>query len=347
MKDKYAVLCRQFLFSLATLILALVVGGVFIAVLGSNPFRAYALLFTGAFGSVQSVSNTLANSIPLMFTGIAFALANKSGVFNLGCEGQLYIGGICGTIVALFLPIEHHFLMIFCVLVVSVVAGMLWGGIVGFFKARFETNEVIVAIMLNYISVSFTTYLITGVLQEEGSVLNQTAMIPEIAQLSKLMPRTQLTTALLIAVAAAFFSWFLMNHTVTGFKLRAVGDNAEGARACGIPCKRYIIFAMMLSGAIASLAGITEITGKYFRFREGFGSGYGFTGVAVAALANNNPFAVLVTAILFGGLDTGSLLMSRELNISGNLSVVIQSIIILIVATPKIIEYVPKMRKAG
>lgn len=345
--NKQASLFRSFLISLSALILALIVVGVIIAILGNNPFKAYTLLFSGAFGSLKEFSNTLANSVPLMFTGLAFVVASKANVFNLGGEGQLYIGGMCGTVVALFLHTENRLLLLICVFAASLLGGMVWGGITGALRARFGINEVIVAIMLNYIASFLTSFLVTGPLREPGTTVNQTTMIPDAARLIKLVPRTQLTTALLLALLTAIFVWFLLSRTMFGFKLRAVGDNREAAQACGIPCARYIIFAMLLSGAIASLAGITEIVGKYFRFREGFSNGFGFTGVAVAVLANNNPFGVLLAAILFGGLDTGSLSMSRKLGLSGNMTVVIQSVIILIVATPRIIEYIKKLGKKG
>ena len=335
---------RDILVSLGTLILALICGGVIIAIMGQNPFQAYYLLLKGAFGSGRVIANTLANSIPLMFTGMAFLIAFRSGIFNMGGEGQLYVGGMFGTLVALYAPVENHVLMIILIFTAAIAGGMVWAGLTGVFKAYLGANEVIVAIMLNYVAQLFTSYLVAGPLREPVTTVNQTAMIPEAARLTKILPRTQLTTALVLAVVVAVGIWFMFNHTVLGFKLRCIGGNGDAAQANGINRRLFIVIAMLISGAVASLAGMTEITGKYYRFRENFSTSFGFTGVAVAALGGYNPFGVLVSSILFGGLDTGSLLMSRELGISGNMTVVIQSIIILIVATPSIIVY---FRKAG
>jgi ABC-type uncharacterized transport system permease subunit len=329
---------RSLSVSLGALALSLFICGIIIAVIGFNPFEAYYMMLEGAFGSIREVANTLANSIPLIFTGLAVAVASKAGLLNIGAEGQLYIGAMCGTLIALYLPVSNSIVMVVAILLASMIGGTVWGGIPGILKAKFKTNEVLVAIMLNYIAMLFTSYLVIHPLREPGATVNQTAMIPEAARLWKIVPRTQLTTALLMALVAVVLVWFLYERTVLGFKLRAVGDNANASRANGITPGRYVFYAMMLSGAIASLAGTTEVIGKYYRFRESFSTDLGFTGIAVAVLARDNPFAIILTAILFGGLNTGALHMGRMTGISGNMSNVIQSIIILIVAAPRMIK---------
>ena len=336
---------KSFLISLSMLVIALFVGGLFILAVGKNPIQAYALLIRGAFGSGRAIANSIANSVPLMFTGMAFAIANKAGCFNLGGEGQLYFGGLCGTLFAIFVPVQSRALMLAGVFAVSILGGMLMGGIVGALKAKFGTNEVIVAIMLNYLVELFCTFLVTGPIQDPSSTVNQTVMITDLARLTKIVKRTQLTTAVFIALATAVFVWFLLRKTKLGFKMRSVGDNKEAARACGINCNRYIVLAMAISGGVAALAGITEITGKYFRFRENFSTGFGFTGVAIAALGNNNPFGIILSSLLFGAMDVGSLTMGREMGLTGEMTTIIQSIVILLVATPRIVEYFEKWKK--
>lgn len=329
---------RNTLVSLCALLLSFVIGGIIIAAIGHNPFNAYYLMFIGAFGSVREIANTIANSIPLIFTGLAVAVGSKSGLLNIGAEGQLYIGSMCGTLCALYLPVENKFVMIVCVIAASIIGGMAWGSIPGILKAYFRTNEVIVCIMLNYMATLFTTWLVISPLREQGSSINQTATIPLSAQLSKLIPRTQLTTALFIALTTVVLVWYVFEYTAFGFKMRIVGGNIGAAKANGIIPSKYIVYAMAFSGGIASLAGTTEIIGKYYRFRENFSMNLGFTGIAVAVLAKNNPFVAIITAILFSALNTGALNMSRLTGISGNMATVIQSIIILLVAAPRIIE---------
>ena len=211
---------RDILVSLGTLIMALICGGVIIAIMGQNPFHAYYLLLKGAFGSGRVIANTLANSIPLMFTGMAFLIAFRSGIFNMGGEGQLYVGGMLGTLVALYAPVENHVLMIILIFTAAIAGGMVWAGLTGVFKAYLGANEVIVAIMLNYVAQLFTSYLVAGPLREPVTTVNQTAMIPEAARLTKILPRTQLPTALILAVVEAVGICFMFKHTVLGFKLR-------------------------------------------------------------------------------------------------------------------------------
>lgn len=332
--------------SLISLLLSFIICGILIWAIGANPFEAYYLMGVGAVGSMKNLSNTLASSIPLIFAGLAVAVSSKVGLLNLGVEGQLYMGAMAATLCGLYLPTTNRLLLVAAIMLASMVGGMIWGAIPGILKAKFGTNEVIVAIMLNYVATLFTTYLIIGPFRERGTTVNQTAEIPIEARLSKLFPRTQLTTAFIVAIFFAIAVWFLLHYTTLGYKISAVGDNREAARAGGINPVTYMIIAMVISGAIASLAGTTEILGKYFRFRENFSPGFGFTGLAVAVLARNNPFGVLATSILFGGLSTGSLYMSRITGISGHTADVIQSIIILLVAAPRLLEIVKGYRRS-
>lgn len=335
---------KNLLFPAITFILAIIVSGIMLAVMGYNPIQAYRLILLGTFKNASTIGNALANSIPLMLAGLAVSIAGKAGILNLGVEGQLCIGGILGTVCALFLPIENRFLMIIVIMIVSMLGGMIWGGLVGVLKAGFGTNEVVVALMLNYIATFFTSYLVAGPLKDPDAATNQTGKIPECARLLRIIDRTQITAAIYIALAVCVLTWFMFKHTTFGYKLRCVGSNAKAAMANGIPYKKYMIYAMCLSGAVSGLVGTTEIIGKYYRFTEGFSNGIGFTGVAIAALAGYNPFAVVIVSILFGILNAGSLTLGREMGISSKMFMVIQGIIVLFVATPYIIEVFMKRR---
>lgn len=345
MKTKFVQCLKCLVIPCITLILALLVSGVVFAVLGYNPLRAYGLIVSSTFQSARTMSNVLSNSVPLIFAGLAVSVAGKVGVLNLGVEGQLYVGAMAGTLCALFLPIENKMIMIFIVLCVSMAGGMLWGGVVGGLKSKFGTNEVVVAIMLNYIAELFTTHLVASPLKAENTSVNQTDMIPETARFLRLFPGIQITLTLFIAVIACVLVWWMFKYTAVGYKMRCVGANPSSALAGGIKCGRYMVLALCLSGAIAGLAGTTEVMGRYYRFTEGFSNDIGFTGVAIAALAGYHPVATAVVAILFSLLNTGALTLGRQMGISSNMSLVVQGIIVLFVATPHIVQFI--LKKTG
>lgn len=329
---------EDILISLFSIVLALTVGGVLVFLLGNSPFEAYGALFSGAFGSVRSIAGTLTKTVPLLFTGLAVSVAFRCGLFNIGAEGQLYVGSIASVLVGLHLPAALPGLV---VLPVSIVAGMMvgffWGGIPGYLKARFQTHEVIVTVMLNYVAIFLTSYLVNYPFKAEGMVA-QTDVLPQSAQLPTLIPRTQLSAGLFVAIAAALLVYWFLWKTSWGYEIRAVGENPTAAEAAGISRRKNIFLALALSGALASLAGITHVHGIYGRFIEGYSPGFGFTGIAVAVLGRTHPFGVALSALLFGALDSGALRMDRTTQISSNLVVVIQGLVILFVAAPGIVR---------
>lgn len=329
--------------SFAAILIALAVGALFILLSGESPVRAYGALLKGALGSPQAVANTISKSIPLAFTGLAVALGSRCGMLNIGAEGQLHAGAMTCVLCALglsFLPAP--LLWVICI-AAGVLAGMAVGSIPGIFKAKFSTNEVIVAIMLNYICSLFTSWLVNGPFKAEGSTA-QTNLIPQSIWFGRILPKTQLTYALFLLLTVAIIMYIFLWKTSVGFKLRAVGSNPNASRTAGISVNLYMIAAMVLSGGIAAMAGITEMFGKYHRFIEGFSPSFGFTGIAVAILGRNHPAGVLLTALLFGIMDMGSLRMSRETLVSTNMITVIQSLVILLVAAPELIKW---SRKRG
>lgn len=329
--------------SLAAIAVALVIGALFILMAGESPVTAYASLLKGALGNPQSVANTISKSIPLAFTGLAVALGSRCGMLNIGAEGQLHAGAMASVITALtlcFLPLP---ILLPVSILAGILAGMAVGSIPGVFKAKFHTNEVIVAIMLNYICTLFTSWLVNGPFKVAGSTA-QTEMIAEGLWFSRLLPRTQLTSAFFLLLGTAVILYIFLWKTSAGYQLRAVGSNLSAAKTAGIRVNLYLIMSMALSGGIAAMAGITEVFGKYHRFIEGFSPSFGFTGIAVAILGRNHPAGVLLTALLFGIMDMGSLRMSRETAVSTNMVTVIQSLVILLVAAPELIKW---SRKRG
>ena len=255
--------------SLAAIVLALVIGALFILVAGESPATAYSSLLKGALGTPQAVANTVSKSIPLAFTGLAVALGSRCGMLNIGAEGQLHAGAMAATLTGLTLSFLPAPILLVVSIAAGIAAGMLVGSVPGIFKAKFQTNEVIVAIMLNYVCTLFTSWLVNGPFKVPGSTA-QTEMLPENIWFARLLPKTQLTWALFLLLATAVLMYIFLWKTSVGYQLRAVGANASAAKTAGIPVNFYLIMAMTLNGGIAALAGVTEIFGKYHRFIEGF-----------------------------------------------------------------------------
>lgn len=328
--------------SLAAIVLALVIGALFILVAGESPATAYSSLLKGALGTPQAVANTVSKSIPLAFTGLAVALGSRCGMLNIGAEGQLHAGAMAATLTGLTLSFLPAPILLVVSIAAGIAAGMLVGSVPGIFKAKFQTNEVIVAIMLNYVCTLFTSWLVNGPFKVPGSTA-QTEMLPENIWFARLLPKTQLTWALFLLLATAVLM-YISSGNIRRIPVKSVGANASAAKTAGIPVNFYLIMAMTLNGGIAALAGVTEIFGKYHRFIEGFSPSFGFTGIAVAILGKNHPAGVLLTSLLFGVLEMGSLRMSRETAVSTNMVTVIQSLVILFVAAPELIRWSRKRR---
>ena len=324
--------------SLAAVLLSFAVSALIMLVSGYNPALAFASMIRGSFGSANSFANTLSKSVPLIFAGLACAYANKGGIFNIGCEGQLYMGAFVSTVTALSLRGMPRLFVIIASILTGMVAGAAVGSFNGFLKAKMKLNEVVVAIMLNYICRFFTSFFVSGILKDPDSETPQTLPVGEHYMFSKLIPKTQLTTALFLALIAALAMFFFFRETRAGYNVRAVGENGAAAEASGINVARTMILTMAVSGGLAGLTGVTEVFGKSERFIDGFSPGYGFTGIAIAFLAGNHPLGILLSALLFGIIQAGSMKMSYEAGVSTSMISVIQGLVILFVATPELVS---------
>lgn len=323
--------------SVLSIILAMAIGALFILMINKSPVQAYAALFKGAFGSTRGISNTLSRTVPLIFTGLSVALAFRCGLFNIGGEGQLYIGALASVLVALKFPLLPWFILLPAAILAGFISGAICGGFAGILKAKLGINEVIVTIMLNYILMFFTSYLVNGPFKAKG-MISQTDQIPGAAVLQTIVKNTQLTTGLYIAIFMVFLVYWFLWKTAIGYSIRVVGQNPTAAQSGGINVAKNIIIAMTLSGGIAGLAGVTEVLGTYHRFIDNFSPGFGFTGIAVAVLGRNHPIGVVFTGLLFGALEAGALNMARVTSIPVDMIGVIQGLVILFVAMPEIIK---------
>jgi len=332
----------QLLTPLVAVAASFLVGGLVVTAIGENPFRIYGILFRGAFGSVDAVGLVLFNAVPLIFTGLAVAFAFRAGLFNIGGEGQLYLGAFVCTLAGLALAGLPALLLIPVMIVASALGGALWASVPGLLKARFGVHEVINTIMMNFIAVGLTSYFVVNVLREPSQMTPQTSEIVAAGHLPRLagalqrvgipMPHANpLNLSILIALGAVWLAWYILYRTNLGYEIRAVGMNSQAAEYAGINVRRTVVLAMMISGAFAGLVATNEVMGFRHRFLDNFSSGLGFMGIAVALLGKNTPVGVLVASLLFGVLNTGALEIDVFTDVPRELILVLQAVTIILV----------------
>lgn len=343
---KFQEIGLNFFISAIALVLAILAGGVIISLFGNDPFQAYGALLTGAFGTPLALTQSITKSVPLLLTGLAVALAYKCTVFNIGAEGQLLVGAIAAGIVGTTLHLPAV-LNIPIVLAASMAAGMMWAFFPAVLKQKAEVNVVISTIMFNYVGQYLVQYLILGPFKEEGAA-SATRAIQETARLPKLLPSPfVLNLGILIALAAAVFVYLLLNRTSLGYEMCAVGFNKNAAHTNGINVERNMFLALLMSGALAGLAGGIEVTGTMGKVINGFSANYGFSGIPVALMARNNPFAIIITALLMGSMRNGSLMMQSGVGVSKNMVDIIQGLVIVFLCAEHVIRYYIKKRRGG
>jgi simple sugar transport system permease protein len=347
---------REILWPLLAVIAAFVVGGIIILLIGDNPLNAYGWLLSSSFGSIKDIGWTLHYATPLIFTGLAVAVAFRCGLLNIGAEGQLYVAAFAtawvgikfgGTVVNIFgkdenwswMSLPAVVLIPLCVLT-AVVAGGLWGAIPGVLKAKFGSHEVINTIMLNFIGIALAGYFTQYYYKIPGDPIMQTANIgpaAEIPRLNQFLPfiphdvplNVTFLLAILMCVAVYVFLW----KTKWGYELRAVGESPTAAEYGGISPEKQIIIAMTISGALAGMVAISEVMGARHNYYDGFSAEWGFLGIAVALLGRNHPLGVFIAAIFFGVLLRGEIFVDAFTpKVSKDLGWVLQAIIILFVA---------------
>jgi len=306
---------------------ALAVASLLIVALGIDPVKAYAAMFKGAFGSTYRSSEVLVKMTPLLFTGLGVAFAFRTGMFNMGAEGQLAMGTLACIVVMLYVPAGIFTIPL--ALLAAFAAGGLYGAIPGTLRAKLGVSEAIVTIMMNFIATLLLSRLLNSVLKDPNGYLPQTALTPPNAYLSILLPNTRLHTGFLLALALALLGYLLMFYTPTGFKLRAVGSNREAARYGGYRISAMMILSMVISGGLAGLAGAVEIGGLHHRLMEGISANYGWDAIAVALIGRQNPLGILISSLLFAALKVGGNAMQSTQGVPYNLVDVLQGLVIL------------------
>ena len=336
------------LYSLAAITAALIVSGLLLVIFGYEVQSALYHLFDGAFGSLYNLGQTLQQATPLLFAGLAVALAFRSGLFNIGVEGQLYWGALASALVGIWFSFLPMVMLLPVTFLAGAAAGGIWGFIPGYLKAKTGAHEVITTIMLNEIAILATTFLTASYFKVEGPV-DQTARLSEAALLPELPLLNEASLGIVAGILVIILSYFLLRRTSLGFDLQAVGKNSDAAEYGGIDSKKMLILAMVLSGAVGGLAGSTVIMGELERFVTHFSPGYGFTGIAVAVLGRNHPVGVLLAALLFGALEAGGMSMQLFTDIPTDLIEVVQGLVILFVAAPGFIRLLQRFtgKEAG
>jgi len=332
---------RSLLIQLFAILMAFIVGAVVLLATGYNPIDAYTAMLQGAFGDVFRVGQTLTQATPIIFTALAFLFSFKSGLFNIGAEGQFLAGAFASTLVGISfqnLPAPLHILL---ALVAGAVVGGLWGLIPAVLKARFEAHEVITTMMLSYVALYLTSYMVNYPFKAPGWV-SQTVMIAESAKLPRLLQGAQLSASIFLALALVALTRFILNNTILGYEIRATGLNPSAAENAGIDINRGMTLALVVSGAIAGLGGAGEILGVHYRFIDGFSPGYGWDGLAVALVGGLSPVGTLFAAILFGALRSGGMIMTRATGVPLDIVFLLQALVILFVAAPALIRAILK-----
>ncbi len=315
-----------------SLLAGLLVLAVGLELAGYDAGPALAALWTGAFGSWYALTSaTLVRAVPLIIIGLGLALAFRGGAFNIGGEGQFYAGAIAATWVGVQVGGLPWPLAVPAVLFASVLAGGLWVAIPVLLRLRYGVLEVISTLLLNFVAEALTSLLVQGPLQESQGIYPQSDAIAESARLP-LLPGTRLHAGLLLALAGALLLQWVFGRTLWGFRLRAVGLGPRAARITGrIDSRRVGAVALLLSGAIAGLAGGVEVAGVSYALFQNLSPGYGFTAIAVALLGRLHPLGVVLAGLLFGALEAGAGAMQREAGVPAVAVYVVEAVVILAV----------------
>ncbi len=318
---------------------------------GGNSIAAYRHIAGAAFGNLGVFSDTLVKATPLVFTGVACAIAFQMKLWNIGAEGQFLMGALGASIVVLAGVVSERapkILILAAMFLGGVLFGALWGFIPGWLKARLRVNEIITTLMLNYVALAMLNYFIFGVWSEGGFQMTRTfersAWFPRLSDLAEQVSIFRgLTThaGFILAVIVAAIAWYILFRSLWGYEIRLIGDNPRAAQYAGINIRRNTVLVMMLSGAIAGMGGMSEIAGVVHRLQASISPGYGFSGIIVAWLAKLNPLIVIPVSVLFGGL----ILAGREIQPAGVPRLIQGIILFMLIASEVFLRYTVRIER--
>lgn len=337
---------------LVSVVLAFGIGSLIIWSVGYDPIQAFSALLQGAFGDARRLGDTMLRATPLIFTGLAVAYGFRAGLFNIGAEGQLFMGGLAAAWIGMYLGDLPRTVNIVILLLAGAAFGAAWAFVPALLKARVGAHEVITTMMFTYIARYIVSYLVTGPLKADGQI-PQTRSLPPEATIPRFVESFSVDFGrahwgFVIGVLFCIFLWWLLKNTTLGYEARAVGFNPWASQTGGISVSGTIVKSLCISGAFAGMAGVIEVIGVHGRLFDQFSSGFGFTGIAVALLAKNNPLGIIVAAILFGALSAGAGTMQLEADVPQKVIFIIQALVIFLVAADQLARWVlSPFRKKG
>ncbi|MFA6506375.1 MAG: ABC transporter permease [Treponemataceae bacterium] len=323
-------------------LIVVLVAALCVRAVGSDVSKAALGFFRGAFGSAYGISEVLVRATPLMLSALGVSIGFQTGFFNIGAEGQIYVGAAATTAVALAFPSLSPAAMIPLALGAGFVAGGVWALIPGFLKARFGLSEIINTIMFSYIAVNVVGILVRTVLKDPSYPLPMSSETPQSLSLPLLMETSRLHAGFPIALLSAFFVHALMRWTVPGFRMRSVGLNPRASRCVGISVYGNLLLAAFLGGGFAGLAGACEIAGVHHKLLEGISPGFGYTAIIVALLGRSRPAGIVVASLGIAALQIGSMSMQRSAGVPSSIAwIVMGLLVLLILARPRLVELIP------
>lgn len=314
---------------------ALIIGGILMMATGFNPLEGYGAMLNGVFGSARVFGNTLAKMLTLCLTGLAMTVGAKAGLFNVGGEGQLFLGGLAATMTGVYLQGTSPVIAVPLAFLSAAAVGGFYAWIPAVLKVKLNVSEVITTIMLNSVAIYVCTYLVNSsgpLATDDHGVLGGTEAIPEAVRFAQIIPRSNLSTAIIYSAVIAFICWYLMQKTSIGLEMKVTGENERFSYFAGLPKEKIMIWAMVASGAICGLVGMFEVYGYQFRFQDSISNEFYYDGMLVAMIMNYNPVGIIIMSFFFAMIDIGAGAMEFSTGVSGEISDIIFAIIIFLMA---------------
>lgn len=334
----YVVQWKQFFYRIMAVLLALGLGALFLAVMGFSPVVIYRKMFGGAFGSRYGITETVVKTIPLMLAGLGVSIAFRMKLWNIGAEGQIYMGSFAASWVALTFPGLPSYIMLPAMLAAGVVGGAFWGLIPAIPRAYFGTNETLTTLMLNYVAILWVDYLVFGPWKDPAGFnfpltpkFSPSAFLPTLGN-------SRVHIGLIFGLVAAALLYITLKYTKWGYEIRVIGESRESAEYAGMKVVRNIILVMVLSGSLAGLAGMAEVAGITHRLQSGISPGYGYSAIIIAWLSRLNPWMVIIVSFLFAGLIVGGYSV-QTIGMSASIATMLQGIILFFVLASEFFTY--------
>jgi simple sugar transport system permease protein len=320
-----------------SIFLTFILTSILIIMAGASPVTVFITMFNGSFSSYDRMAEIFVKAIPLIIAGLGVSVSFRGGFWNIGAEGQLYIGAAAAAVTGILIQWNSPFLLLF-VITGSFIAGSFWAFIPGLLKGALGINEVILTMMMNYIAIYIASYVCHGPFRDTHGYLPQTAEISSGAILPVIMERTRLHSGIIIAILCSIIIYFLFNRTVAGYNIRAAGASPRAAFYGGINVFVTLLLTACIGGGLCGLSGMVEICGVHHRLLDGISPGYGYTAIIIALLGRLHPAGVVFSAIVFASLEVGAGFMQRTTGIPSSLVSVIEAMIVIFILGSEILE---------